>query len=369
MLESSKFNGNSVLQRAYRLFLVREIIYMLFVIEKIKNFSSKKFLSAYILVNTTQRKDKKLNHILKYFPDKIEKKIAEEVLDKVDSLEEIRLRSQRPIILKFHDGEKIIKYTVTTEEILSCLQMICENSIYTYQNQISSGFITIKGGHRVGITGSCVIDEEKVININYIHSLNFRIARQIVGSSNQLLRYILNLEENSVFNTLLVAPPGAGKTTVLRDLIRQVSSGVKEMKFKAINVGVVDERGEIAALYKGIAQNDIGVKTDVIENVSKSVGIRMLIRSMAPRVVVADEIGNKDDIEAINYAMCSGCKGIFTAHGSTFEDIMLNPVLKNLLNLHVFEKVIFLDTAQKGNIQEVYQINKKNTTYEKVGDR
>ena len=286
----------------------------------------------------------------------------------MDSLEEIRLRVQRPIILKFNDCDKIVKYTVTTEEILSCLQMICENSIYTYQNQISEGFITIKGGHRVGITGSCVIDEGKVININYIYSLNFRVARQVVGSSNKLLKHVVDLENNQVLNTLLIAPPGAGKTTVLRDLVRQISSGIKEIKFKAINVGVVDERGEIAALYKGIPQNDIGVKTDVIENVHKSIGMRMLIRSMAPKVIVADEIGNKDDIEAINYAICSGCKGIFTAHGGSMEDIMLNPVLKNLMNLHIFEKLIFLDTAQKGNIKEVYQMNKKSTAYEKIGD-
>lgn len=310
-----------------------------------------------------------MNNILKYFPDKIEKKIAEEVLDKMDSLEEIRLRTQRPIILKFNDCEKIIKYTVTTEEILACLQMICENSIYTYQNQISEGFITIKGGHRVGITGSCVIDEEKVININYVYSLNFRVARQIVGSSNKLLRHVLEIEENNVHNTLIVAPPGAGKTTVLRDLIRQISSGIKEIKFKAINVGVVDERGEIAALYKGMPQNDIGIKTDVIENVHKSIGIRMLIRSMAPKVIVADEVGNEEDIESINYAVCSGCRGIFTAHGNNIEDIMLNPVLKTLSNNHIFQKIIFLDTATKGNIKEVYEMNKKTTTYQKAGDK
>ena len=310
-----------------------------------------------------------MSNILKYFPDKIEKKIAEEILDKMDNLEEIRLRVQRPIILKFSDGDKIIKHTVTTEEILSCLQMICENSIYTYQNQIAEGFVTVKGGHRVGISGSCVIDNGKVININYIYSLNFRVAKQIVGSSNKILKHVIDFDENNVFNSLIVAPPGAGKTTVLRDLIRQISSGIKEMKFKAIDVGVVDERGEIAALYKGIPQNDIGVKTDVIENVHKSVGMKMLIRSMAPKVIVADEIGNRDDIEAINYAMCSGCKGIFTAHGGNLEDIMLNPVLKNLLNIHIFEKLIFLDSKQKGNIKEVYEINKKTTAYQKVGDK
>ena len=271
--------------------------------------------------------------------------------------------------MKFNDCEKIIKYTVSTEEVLSTLQMICENSIYTYQNQIANGFITVKGGHRVGLSGSCVIEEGKVININYIYSLNFRVAKQIIGSSNKLLPYIINAEDNEIYNTLIVAPPGAGKTTVLRDLIRQISSGIKEIKFKALNVGVVDERGEITALYKGVPQNDMGVKTDIVENVSKSNGIRMLIRSMAPKVIVADEIGNPEDIEPINNAVCSSCKGIFTAHGNSLEDVLLNPVLKNLLNLHVFEKIIFLNTKFKGNIKEVYELNKKNNTYEKVGDK
>lgn len=140
------------------------------------------------------------------------------------------------------------------------------------------------------------------------------------------------------------------------------------MQFLAINCGIVDERGEIAAMYKGIPQNDIGVKTDVIENVHKNIGIRMLVRSMAPRVIAADEIGNYDDIEAINYAICSGCKGIFTAHGENFENILLNPVLKNLINIHIFEKIIFLDCKQKGDIKEIYQINRKNMLYEKMGE-
>ena len=137
----------------------------------------------------------------------------------------------------------------------------------------------------------------------------------------------------------------------------------------AINVGIVDERGEIAAMYKGIPQNDIGIKTDIVENVSKNIGIRMLIRSMAPKVIVADEIGKKEDIEAINYAVCSGCRGIFTAHGSNFEDISLNPVIHNLIETHTIERLIFLDEKEKGKVKELYALNRKNGEYEKTGEK
>lgn len=135
------------------------------------------------------------------------------------------------------------------------------------------------------------------------------------------------------------------------------------MKFKAVNVGVVDERGEISALFRGIPQNDIGVKVDIIENTSKAIAINMLVRSMAPSVIVADEIGNKDDILAINYAVCSGVKGIFTAHGNSLLDITINPIIKELLNLNVIERIIFLDENKRGFAREVYYLEKKNKDY------
>lgn len=124
-------------------------------------------------------------------------------------------------------------------------------------------------------------------------------------------------------------------------------------------MGIVDERGEIAALYKGKPQNDIGIKTDVLDNLPKSIGMKMLIRSMTPKIIVADEIGSYEDIEAIKYAICSGCKGLFTAHGSSFEDISLNPIIKSLIATNIIERIIFLEENLKGKLKEVYSLNKK----------
>lgn len=155
-----------------------------------------------------------------------------------------------------------------------------------------------------------------------------------------------------------------GKTTILRDLIRKISTGIDKLNFHGINVGLVDERGELAAMYKGIPQNDIGLRTDVLDNIPKSIGMRMIIRSMAPQVISADEIGNTDEIEPINYAICSGIKGIFTAHGASLEEISINPTLKALLNLHAFERIVFLsDKKRKGEIKNVYTLNKKTLEY------
>ena len=196
-----------------------------------------------------------------------------------------------------------------------------------------------------------VFKDGQVLNIAHIYSLNFRIAKQIINCSNSLMPFILNTSENTVYNTIILSPPGMGKTTLLRDCIRKLSDGIKEYNFRGINIGVVDERGEIAAMYKGIPQNDIGIRTDVVDNIPKAEGMRILVRSMSPNIIACDEIGSKGDIEAINYAMCSGVKGIFTAHGSDVEDICKNPYLAQLINQHLFERIIVLNLKQKGESQ------------------
>lgn len=288
---------------------------------------------------------KSLEELIKYFPINIynllnntinqNKKIEEE-------LQEIRIRCNRPIILRLRNMEVLIEYNISQKEILQTIEKLCENSIYAYKNQICEGFITVKGGHRVGVTGSAVIENGKIINIKYITSLNFRIAREIIGCSRKILGQVIDVKENTINNTLIVSPPGKGKTTLLRDLIRNISNGVEELGFIGKNCCVVDERGEIAAMYQGVPQNDIGLRTDVIENISKAKGMKMLIRSMAPEVIACDEIGSKEDVEAIKEALISGVKGIFTMHGKTLEDIKKNKGINELIENKQIEKIIFI---------------------------
>lgn len=289
-----------------------------------------------------------MDEILLNFPLHIREKMRN--ID-FTNLEEIRIRNNRPIFLKIGQSEQQVNYIINTNDVLEILQKICDNSIYTYQNQICNGYITIKGGHRIGITGNIVIKDGQVTNISHIYSLNFRIARQVIDCSNKILESVLDLKNNTVFNTIIISPPGRGKTTILRDLIRKISDGIPEISFNGINVGVVDERGEIAAMYKGIPQNDIGRRTDILDNIPKDIGMKMLIRSMNPKVIVADEIGSTKDIEAIKYAICSGVKGVFTAHGNGLKDIINNPILNELYITDGIERVLAIDENRNVHLE------------------
>ena len=254
----------------------------------------------------------------------------------------------RPVILKYPEGkEDVLDHVITQAEILNILQALCNNSIYSYQSQICDGYITLQGGHRVGITGNVAMKDGKIININYVSSLNFRIAREIIGSSDEILKEVL--VNNEIKNTLIVSKPGCGKTTVLRDLVRNISN-------RGFTVSLIDERGEIASMYKGIPQNDIGLRTDVMDNVNKSLGMKIAVRTMAPQVIVADEIGTKEDIDAINYGICSGVKGIFTAHGSDITELRQNDALNRLYEEKLFKRIIFLEN--RGKMGKVYYLDR-----------
>ena len=284
-------------------------------------------------------KEKIRSEIIKYFPEKI--KIEINKLN-IENFEEIRLRVLKPIIIKEHDVETILTldgqaYMFSKEELNKTFEMICSNSIYAFQEELANGFITIPGGHRIGITGKPLYKEGKIYSMKDISSLNIRIARQMVGCADNII------EKISDENVLIVALPGVGKTTLLRDIIRQISNSGQ-------NVGIVDERSEIAASYKGVAQNDVGIRSDVIDGVYKVDGIKMLVRCMKPDYIATDEIGNDDDIEAIKYAINAGVKIMATAHGGSIEDLKRRKKLYELIEDKIFQKIVFIDKNREINI-------------------
>ena len=288
---------------------------------------------------------KDVRQVIQYFPNNIYNILVNALTNNPQiekNLQEIRVRVGRPILLKGRGIEAIVEYLVTQQEILQTLEKLCDNSIYAYKNQISQGFITVRGGHRIGIAGTAVVENDDVQNLKYITSLNFRIAREVLNCSDKILKEIIDIENNNIYNTLIISPPGKGKTTILRDTIRRLSNGIEEWNFRGKTCGVVDERGEIAAMYRGIPQNDVGLRTDVIENISKSKGMKMLIRSMAPEIIACDEIGSKEDVQAIKEAISSGVKGIFTMHGKNLEDVKNNSDVNSLIENKQIEKVIFI---------------------------
>ena len=247
--------------------------------------------------------------------------------------------------------EEAKAYYVKTEDLKEMLEYISGYSLYAFEEEIRQGFLTVVGGHRVGIAGKTILDGNKIKSLKYISYINLRLSHQIKGCASPILPYII--KDRQICHTLIISPPRCGKTTLLRDLIRQVSNGNCYMP--GVSVGVVDERSEIAGSYQGIPQNDLGIRTDVLDCCPKAEGMMMLIRSMSPEVVAVDELGNYEDIHAIESVVHCGCKLFATVHGSSIEDIKRKPLLQRLMQEKIFERYIVLykkDCA--GQIKAIY---------------
>lgn len=268
-------------------------------------------------------------------------------------LEEIRLRPKQPLMLIANNQDFMITqngvitsefneaYVVTKEDVDKTFQFISQNSVYSIEEELKNGYITVPGGHRVGISGQVLLENQEIKTIKYISGLNIRIARQVIGAANQVLPYIVD-ETGLPLNTLIISPPKAGKTTMLRDIIRQLSFGVKRLRIKGFNIGLVDERSEIACCYEGIPQNDVGPRTDVLDRCPKAKGMILLLRSMSPDIIATDEIGKKEDVIAIEEVINAGVAIMATVHGLDLNDVKKRPTIRKMINRGYFNRYIIL---------------------------
>ena len=272
-----------------------------------------------------------------------------------DHIQEIKLRIGKPLIIIYRGKERMWKdVIVTKEEIKETLEYISNYSLYAYEHELKQGFITLEGGHRVGMAGQVIMEEGKIKNLKYISSINLRISHEVKNCADKIFPYITYNKQ--MYHTLLISPPRCGKTTLLRDIIRQVSDG--NMWVKGCTVGVVDERSELGGCYLGNPQNEMGVRTDILDRCPKAEGMIMLIRSMAPQVIAVDEIGAQEDVHAIEYAMHCGCKMLATAHGYSMEEIQRKPIFEKLVQERRFERYVILSNRyQIGGIEAVYGEN------------
>lgn len=290
-----------------------------------------------------------------------------EQVNKIQELEELRIKVNKPIFIHIGNKEEIWDYVATSEDIKYIMQRISNYSIYAFEDELRQGYITIKGGHRVGLCGICVIENNTIKTIKDISSINIRACKEIIGCADKVMPYIIN--NNSVHNTIIISPPKCGKTTLLRDITRIISQGDRNKNFIGKNVSIIDERSEIAGSFKGIPQMEVGNRTDVLDNCPKSEGIMMAIRSMSPDVIVCDEIGTQKDMDSILMSLNSGINLITTIHGFGIEDLYKRLVFKDIVENYVFSRGIVLSNKKGiGTIECIYDFTKGTDIWRSLND-
>lgn len=276
-----------------------------------------------------------MEQILRLFPVRIRKVLQQaQVFQQLSQkLEEIRVRVNQPIELNTSDGAYFLKndalvrmpdrqcLSVSAEDLRQISTLMSQYSLYAYEEELRQGFLTVEGGHRIGVCGQVAQLNGKISRIYPILYLNIRIARERKGCGALIYQQLWREQEPQ--NTLLLSAPGIGKTTLLRDLIRLFSNGDEEHLGK--RVGLVDERSELAGCLHGVPQNDLGIRTDVLDGCPKAEGMMLLVRSMAPEILAVDEIGGTEDFAAMEYAMRCGCHLLATVHAGSLEELFQKP--------------------------------------------
>lgn len=269
----------------------------------------------------------------------------------LEGIEEVRIRQDKPFAIKYKGKEINLNslgvcsadkaFKPTAAVIADIVARMCEYSPHAYAQEMKRGYITLEGGYRVGISGSVAEKNGEIYLIRHFSSLNIRIAREIKGCADKIMKYI----EKSI---MIISPPACGKTTLLRDIIRQLSN-------QGSNICVVDERGELSGTYQGKAQLDLGDRTDVLCGCGKTEGMLMMLRSMAPDIIAVDEIGTREDAIGIREVFNCGVYIICTIHGASLDEIRNKPAIGELIEERLFNRYIVLSAKNgAGTIEKIY---------------
>ncbi|BCV21796.1 stage III sporulation protein AA [Moorella sp. Hama-1] len=281
------------------------------------------------------------------------------------SLEEIRLRRERPLQVRWSGSEGWVTagglltpkpdlaYRVTAGDLGRTIEALTRSSLYALEEELRSGYITVSGGHRVGLVGEAVVSRGEVRTLKNFAGLNLRLARAVPGCARSLITCLL--EGGRPLHTLLLSPPRCGKTTILRDIIRLFSSGVPELQFTGVNVGVVDERSEIAGCWLGVPQLDVGPRTDVLDRCPRAAGMLMLLRAMGPEVIATDEIGRPEELAALQDILNAGVTVLASVHAGSLEELKCRPGWGELLDQGFWQRLVLLGrTLGPGTIEAVF---------------
>ena len=312
-----------------------------------------------------------MHSLLRLFSVPLRQRLATLPNQVMQEIQEIRVREERPLEIVWGQrysfvaassglcDDPALAYMPTRQDCSTLLEMLTQHSLYTFDEELRRGYITVQGGHRIGLAGRAVLELGKVKHLKEITSFNIRVARELKGTGSHVLPFLLDTSSVSIHHTLIVSPPQQGKTTLIRDLARLISGGSAGSStngaVRGFKVGIVDERSEIAACDRGVPRFDLGPRTDVLDGCPKAEGMMMMIRSMSPEVIIVDEIGRHEDAAAIHEAIHAGIRVIATAHGLNHGDVLKRPVLKELLDEKVFSRIVVLSKrAGAGTLEGVY---------------
>lgn len=284
-----------------------------------------------------------VNEALSVLPRQLRLTLLSQSRERQNKWEEIRLRAGRGLFTADSaGGETLIcsgaqPVPVTEETLRMTLELATHASMQGLTEKLAAGFLPLPGGHRLGICGTASMREGKVLSFRHFSSLNIRIACPVPGVGRELLPKLI--EEGRFQSTLILAPPGEGKTTLLRDMIRLLGE-------RGIRTGLVDERGEVAALRGGVPQLDVGPLADVMDGCSKEEGLVLLLRTMAPQVLAADEITRTEDALALCHGANCGAQVLATAHGSSLEELRRREVYRTLLEQRIFRFLVTISREE-----------------------